>query len=155
MSNRQPIFTFDEAVENRQRVGGAEAGVALSKYKDNVNQWYTTQKAREALERILNYCEEIDHHLPNEEKTGYHMFSDYLILQEYLLSQHRWLYCLFDGLPENEGKYLVYRPHFYAWNRGEYTICYFKDGNWTDNYYDFEPQYLQPEDVMKWKPLII
>lgn len=37
-----------------------------------------------ALERILNYCEEIDHHLPVEEQTGYRMLDDFNIVNDYL-----------------------------------------------------------------------
>ena len=38
-----------------------------------------TQERREAidaLDRIFNYCEEIDHHIPEEERTGYKMYPD-------------------------------------------------------------------------------
>ena len=39
-----------------------------------------------ALERLNNYCEEIDYHLPIEEQTGYQMFPDYMIIWQYLMS---------------------------------------------------------------------
>ena len=33
-------------------------------------------EAIDALDRIFNYCEEIDHHIPEEERTGYKMYPD-------------------------------------------------------------------------------
>lgn len=33
-------------------------------------------EAIDALGRIHNYCEEIDHHIPEEERTGYKMYPD-------------------------------------------------------------------------------
>lgn len=43
-------------------------------------------QAISALERLNNYCEEIDHHLPTKERTGYRMFPDYMIVWQYLMS---------------------------------------------------------------------
>ena len=40
----------------------------------------------EAIDRILNYCEEIDMHLPKEEQSGYDMFNDYLAVRRYLVN---------------------------------------------------------------------
>lgn len=37
-----------------------------------------------ALERIFNYCEEIDNNLPEEEKSGYNMLPDVLLLTDIL-----------------------------------------------------------------------
>lgn len=42
------------------------------------------QAAMDALERINNYCEEIDNHLPKDEKSGYKMFPDYMTVWKYL-----------------------------------------------------------------------
>lgn len=43
------------------------------------------QKALAALDNIFNYCEEIDCHLPDNEKTGYEMLSDYFIIRKYIM----------------------------------------------------------------------
>ena len=40
--------------------------------------------AIDALDRILDNCEEIDLHLPEEEKSGYKMIKDFGILHSYL-----------------------------------------------------------------------
>ena len=44
-------------------------------------------KALEALDRIFNYCEEIDLHIPKEEQTGYDMLVDIEIIREALVNQ--------------------------------------------------------------------
>ena len=44
-------------------------------------------KALEALDRIFNYCEEIDLHIPKEEQTGYDMLVDVNIIREALVNQ--------------------------------------------------------------------
>ena len=44
----------------------------------------TNDQAREALDRILNFCEEIDHHIAPDEQTGYKMFPDWKIVSDYL-----------------------------------------------------------------------
>jgi len=44
-------------------------------------------KALEALDRIFNYCEEIDLHIPEEEQTGYDMLVDINIIRETLINQ--------------------------------------------------------------------
>jgi hypothetical protein len=41
-------------------------------------------RAREALDRIQNFCEEIDYHLPPDEQTGYKMLPDWMIVFEFL-----------------------------------------------------------------------
>ena len=43
------------------------------------------QKALAALNNIFNYCDEIDWNLPDNEKTGYDMFPDYLIIRKYIM----------------------------------------------------------------------
>lgn len=43
-----------------------------------------TSKALEALDRIFNYCEEIDLHIPEEEQTGYSMNDDVAIIRDAL-----------------------------------------------------------------------
>lgn len=44
----------------------------------------TQKEAIAALDRMLNYCEEIDHHIEPEERTGYKMFPDYKIVNDAL-----------------------------------------------------------------------
>lgn len=44
------------------------------------------QEAIDALDRIWNYCEEIDYSLPDNEKTGYKMLPDVTIIRNYLRS---------------------------------------------------------------------
>ena len=44
-------------------------------------------KALEALDRIFNYCEEIDLHIPKEEQVGYDMLVDINIIREALIKQ--------------------------------------------------------------------
>lgn len=41
-------------------------------------------KALKALDRIFNYCEEIDLHIPKEEQIGYDMLVDINIIREAL-----------------------------------------------------------------------
>ena len=43
-------------------------------------------QALEVLDRVWNYCEEIDNHLPFEEKTGYRMIDDMNLLRNYISS---------------------------------------------------------------------
>ena len=45
------------------------------------------KQALEAMERIFNYCEEIDLHLPENERTGYHMLPDVQLVEQYILSK--------------------------------------------------------------------
>lgn len=59
-----------------------------------------------------------------------------------------------DKLPNCNGCYLVFRPHYYDEDHGAVTLCYF-DGTdtWHDNdRVDFE-RILSPTDVTHWMPL--
>ena len=44
------------------------------------------KQALEAMERIFNYCEEIDLHLPEDERTGYNMLPDVQLVERYIWS---------------------------------------------------------------------
>lgn len=44
------------------------------------------KQALEAMERIFNYCEEIDLHLPEDERTVYNMLPDVHLVERYILS---------------------------------------------------------------------
>ncbi len=48
-----------------------------------------TSKALEALDRIFNYCEEIDLHIPEKEQTGYSMNDDVAIIREALFENQK------------------------------------------------------------------
>lgn len=45
------------------------------------------KQALEAMERIFNYCEEIDLHIPENERTGYEMLPDVQLVKRYILSK--------------------------------------------------------------------
>ena len=65
-------------------------------------------KALEALDRIFNYCEEIDLHIPKEEQVGYDMIIDINIIRETLVSQkigHWVVYSELTGEWEGTKKY--------------------------------------------------
>lgn len=53
--------------------------------RKEVRNRMSKEEALEALDRIYNYCEEIDCHLPKEERTGYVMYGDYRALKNYIL----------------------------------------------------------------------
>ena len=51
-----------------------------------MTDYINREDAIEAIDRILNYCEEIDLHLPKEEQSGYKMLNDYLAVRRYLVN---------------------------------------------------------------------
>jgi hypothetical protein len=53
-------------------------------YREQEQNVVTNEQSREAIDRILNFCEEIDNHIPTDEKTGYKMLPDYFIVSRYL-----------------------------------------------------------------------
>jgi len=59
-----------------------------------------------------------------------------------------------ERLPNCNGCYLVWRPHFFGGKIGMPSICYFDGSNtWHDSYgVDFE-RTLHPEDITHWMPL--
>jgi hypothetical protein len=65
----------------------------------------------------------------------------------------RWIPCS-ERMPNSNGCYLVWRPHFFWGERGMPAICYFDGQNaWHDSYgVDFE-RILHPDDVTAWMPL--
>lgn len=82
--------------------------------------------ALEALERILNYCEEIDLHLPEAERSGYRMLPDYEVVRKALTEREHgeWVHCD-DG--ECSWRCSVCRKYVYgAYTEiysGEYHFC--------------------------------
>lgn len=59
-----------------------------------------------------------------------------------------------ERLPNSNGCYLVWRPHFFGGEIGMPSICYFDGQNtWHDSYgVDFE-RVLSSDDVAAWMPL--
>lgn len=51
------------------------------------------KQALEAMERIFNYCEEIDLHLPEDERTGYNMLPDVQLVERYIWSTEQCKSC--------------------------------------------------------------
>lgn len=68
-------------------------------------------------------------------------------------AQPGWIPCS-ERLPNCNGVYLVWRPHFWGGEIGMPAICYFDGQNtWHDSYgVDFE-RVLHPDDVTAWMPL--
>ena len=69
------------------------------------------------------------------------------------LAQDDWIPCS-ERLPNCNGCYLVWRPHFWGGKKGMPAICYFDGQNtWHDSYgVDFE-RVLHSDDVTAWKQL--
>ena len=71
------------------------------------------EKAFEALDRISNYCEEIDWHIPEEERTGYKMSPDIQVVKDYIFNSNPINKCgtcqHYTGIAEEWPKY--YRYH--------------------------------------------
>ena len=59
-----------------------------------------------------------------------------------------------ERLPNCNGCYLVWRPHFFGGEIGMPSICYFDGTNtWHDSYGVDFTRILHPEDVTHWMPL--
>ena len=59
-----------------------------------------------------------------------------------------------ERLPNCNGCYLVWRPHFFCGEIGMPSICYFDGSNtWHDSYGVDFTRTLHPEDVTHWMPL--
>ena len=59
-----------------------------------------------------------------------------------------------ERLPNCNGCYLVWRPHFFGGEIGMPSICYFDGSNtWHDSYGVDFARILHPEDVTHWMPL--
>lgn len=60
----------------------------------------TVKEANEALDRLFDYCEEIDNHIPEEERTGYAMLPDIQALRKFIST-------------DNTMKW-IHKPHIYG-----------------------------------------
>lgn len=69
-----------------------------------------------------------------------------------LLKEQNWI-SVKNRLPNCNGCYLVWRPHFYP-DKGMPAICYFDGQNtWHDSYGVDFTRVLAPDDVSHWMPL--
>lgn len=69
-----------------------------------------------------------------------------------LLKEQKWI-SVRDRLPNCNGCYLIWRPHFYQ-DKGMPSICYFDGQNtWHDSYGVDFTRTLAPDDVSHWMPL--
>lgn len=69
-----------------------------------------------------------------------------------MLKEQEWI-SVKDRLPNCNGCYLVWRPHFYT-EKGMPSICYFDGQNtWHDSYGVDFTRMLSPKDVSHWMPL--
>lgn len=74
-------------------------------------------------------------------------------LRRIVFATQQWI-SVKDRMPNCNGCYLVFRPHYYDEDHGAVTLCYF-DG--TDTWHDddrvnFE-RILSPTDITHWMPL--
>lgn len=81
----------------------------------------TQEEAIKTVDRIFNYCEEIDYHLPKEEQTGYEMLPDINAVIEYILDTPEVVRCKDCKFYHNElanspkrGTYLCERLRAYT-----------------------------------------
>lgn len=69
-----------------------------------------------------------------------------------LMKEQNWI-SVKNRLPNCNGCYLVWRPHFYP-DKGMPAICYFDGQNtWHDSYGVDFTRVLAPDDVSHWMPL--
>ena len=70
-----------------------------------------------------------------------------------VVERPRWI-PVTERLPNCNGCYLVWRPHFFCGEIGMPSICYFDGSNtWHDSYGVDFTRTLHPEDVTYWMPL--
>lgn len=91
-------------------------------------------EAIDALGRIHNYCEEIDHHIPEEERTGYKMYPDVQKIFDFL-------YMNVSDLTARE---------IFTWFDENAVNLNFVTGNFEVNfggYLEFKKKYMESEDT--------
>lgn len=113
------------------------------------------EKVIKALEvcSSISYGEECPKECPYRGQDMYCIGSVGLMLDALdLLKEHGWI-SVNDRLPNCNGCYLVWRPHFYP-DKGMPSICYFDGQNtWHDSYGVDFTRILAPDDVSHWMPL--
>lgn len=72
-------------------------------------------------------------------------FEDYEAAQ-------RWIPCS-ERMPDEQGDYLLYRPHFWGANLGQITVCFWSGHAWSDNYKNDAERHLPIIHGMAWMPL--
>lgn len=99
---------------------------------------------------ILEYFKDINFAYNNS--VMFDTLKDMLDELESEKQAHAWI-SVKDRLPNSNGCYIVWRPHFYP-DFGMPSICYFDGSNtWHDSYgVDFE-KILNASDVTHWMPL--
>lgn len=109
---------------------------------------YCKATALDALNRISNYCEEIDLHLPEEERTGYSMLEDLLFLRRYILdcSVSQWI-SVKDRLPK--------KPNDHTEIRRCYFLVSLESGCVETLGFDFDRNewHITGSPVLAWRPL--
>lgn len=101
--------------------------------------------AIEELNQIVNHYE--------EESKGWWLAACEAKEKIQELSKPHWI-PVTERLPNCNGCYLVWRPHFYGGEIGKPSICYFDGTNtWHDAYGVDFAMILHPEDVTHWMPL--
>lgn len=86
-------------------------------------------------------------------KDDYKGIIEYIDELPFAQAEQQWIPCS-ERLPNCNGCYLVWRPHFFEGEIGMPSICYFDGQNtWHDAYgVDFE-RVLSSDDVTAWMPL--
>lgn len=122
------------ATEFKQRLQKSE--------EDNVNLtgWLAEEHA--------NKC---PHYIHNVHDRGDDSLCDKWVCE--VKSLPKWI-PVTERLPNCNGCYLVWRPHFFGGEIGMPSICYFDGSNtWHDSYGVDFARILHPEDVTHWTPL--
>ncbi len=70
-----------------------------------MSKYLNADEILEAIDRIFNYCEEIDCHLPKEEQTGYKMYPDITVIKEFIRNIPEIVRC-------KECKYYKYNKYY-------------------------------------------
>lgn len=131
---------YDELIKRLRRCASYDPRFVIQDCEDAAD-------AIEELQKITTHYEE-------ESKGWWLAACDAKEERERLKEQiPKWI-PVTERLPNCNGCYLVWRPHFFGGEIGMPSICYFDGSNaWHDSYgVDFE-RILHPEDVSHWMPL--
>lgn len=112
----------------------------------------TYKEAKEIIDKVISDADKIPYYIDAESKVGKALIVAREALEK--ADEYKWhdLRKNPEDLPRSNGKYLVWRPHFYDENMGEITICYF-DGTdtWHDSYGVDFTRVLNRGDISAWK----